>query len=524
MLPIARPASRLVHARIGLRTTANLPRWQSLFAPALRHNLPSPSAARRQPYSSGPPPFPPPPPPPSSSASKDEVRQASPTSEPSSSSSYPSSDATTSSSAEAPESSSTSTASSSTQPTNDDTATTTSSDPNSSKPKPDDPLPEIATKIYTALPPALSERLSHLMDTVQTRLLTASTTLNTLTGYSPIEAIKEQNTLLETRLAEAQALVRTARATYKTTNAKRATTQREVTTLLARKEMWSPTDLERFTQLYRQDHSLEQEVSAAAEALTDAEHAEQALGQQLNAGILKRYHEEQIWSDRIRRASTWGTWGLMGVNVLLFIVLQFVAEPWKRRRLVLGVVEEEKAVLEGVTAELAGLKAALAQREATDAAADAATAAAAAAAAAATTPATPVVMEEETLVAEPTEAAEAEAAAAVATAEATATGAAAAGEEALSAKLEEPAVQHEMEREVASALEALKQEVPTPKSWREFLTDPALPALLKAKLVDLYSERHIDLRMRDASILALEGAAAGATLAGGIALLLLRRT
>ncbi|TQN63701.1 Sensitive to high expression protein 9-like protein, partial [Colletotrichum shisoi] len=391
----SRPASRLVHARIGLRTTANLPRWQSLFAPALRHNLPSPSAPRRQPYSSGLPPFPPPPPPPpSSSASKDEVRQASPTSEQSSSSSssssssYPSSDATTSSSAEAPDSSSTSAASSSTQPTNDDTATTTSSDPNSSKPKPDDPLPEIATKIYTALPPALSERLSHLMDTVQTRLLTASTTLNTLTGYSPIEAIKEQNTLLETRLAEAQALVRTARVTYKTTNAKRATTQREVTTLLARKEMWSPTDLERFTQLYRQDHSLEQEVSAAAEALTDAEHAEQALGQQLNAGILKRYHEEQIWSDRIRRASTWGTWGLMGVNVLLFIVLQFIAEPWKRRRLVLGVVEEEKAVLEGVTAELAGLKAALAQREATDAAADAATAAAAAAAAAATAAAT----------------------------------------------------------------------------------------------------------------------------------------
>ncbi|GKT45400.1 sensor protein EvgS [Colletotrichum spaethianum] len=497
MLPIARPASRLAHARIGLHTTANLRRWQPVAALALRHNLPSAFAPQRRLYSSGLPPSSPPPPLPSSSASKEEIKQASPTSDPS----MPSSDATTSSSTSAPNSNSTSSSSSSST-TNNDT-TSTSSDPNSSKPNPEDPLPEMATKIYTALPPALSEKLSHLMDTLQTRLLTASTTLNTLTGYAPIEAIKHQNTLLENRLAEAQSLVRTARVTYKTTNAKRATTQREVTTLLARKEMWSPTDLERFTQLYRQDHSLEQEVSAAAEALTDAEHAEQALGQQLNAGILKRYHEEQIWSDRIRRASTWGTWGLMGVNVLLFIVLQFVAEPWKRRRLVLGVVEEEKAVLEGVTAELAGLKAALAQREATDAAADAATKAAAVA---------PVVIEEETLVTEPT-------GVPAAAAEATA-----AGEESLGAKLKEPAVQHEMEREVASALEALEQEVPTPKSWREFLTDPALPALLKARLVDLYSERHIDLRMRDASILALEGAAAGATLAGGIALLLLRRT
>ncbi|KDN67221.1 putative She9/Mdm33 family protein [Colletotrichum sublineola] len=469
MLPIARTASRLAHARIGLHTTGNLQRCQPTAALVLRLNVLPAAAPHRRLYSSGLPPSSSTPPPPSSSASKEEIKQASPTSEPS----PLSSDAATSSS--------TASSSSPSSTTNNDTAAATSSDPDASKPKPEDPLPETATKIYTALPPALSEKLSHLMDTLQTRLLTASTTLNTLTGYAPIEAIKDHNTLLENRLAEAQSLVRTARTTYKTTNAKRATTQREVTTLLARKEMWSPTDLERFTQLYRQDHSLEQEVAAAAEALTDAEHAEQALGQQLNAGILKRYHEEQIWSDRIRRASTWGTWGLMGVNVLLFIVLQFVAEPWKRRRLVLGVVEEEKAVLEGVTAELAALKAALAQKEAKDAAADGAAQAAA--------PASAVV-----------------------------------GEEALSAKLEEPAVKHEMEREVASALETLEQEVSTPKSWHELLTDPALPALLKARLVDLYSERRIDLRMRDASILALEGVAAGATLAGGIALLLFRRT
>ncbi|KAL0768752.1 hypothetical protein CaCOL14_008060 [Colletotrichum acutatum] len=515
MHSIARPASRLVHARLG---TANISRWRTLATlPPPRHNLPlsSSSPSSRRFYSHLPPIFAPPPP-------KEEPKQASPTSTSSTTSSDPStqsSDAATSSSSTAPDSSSTSTSSSSSTPDND---TTTSSSPSSSSsssssPKPDtpksqppdDPLPDTATKIYTALPPALSEKLSHLMDTAQTRLLTASTTLNTLTGYSPIEEIKRQNSLLETRLAQAQDLVRTARTTYKTTNAKRATTQREVTTLLARKEMWSPTDLERFTQLYRQDHSLEQEVAAASEALTDAEHAEQALGQQLNAGILKRYHEEQIWSDRIRRASTWGTWGLMGVNVLLFIVLQFVAEPWKRRRLVRGVVEEEKAVLEGVTAELAGLKAALAQREAYE---DAATADDVAAYMASTTAAatitTPVVAVEEETPLAATEATAAEEA-----------------EELLAAKVEEPAVQHEMEREVASALEVLEEQVPEAKSWREAWRELlSNPELLKAKIADLYSERRIDLRMRDASILALEGAAAGATFAAALALLLVRRT
>lgn len=62
--------------------------------------------------------------------------------------------------------------------------------------------------------------------------------------------------------------------------------------------------------------------------------------------ILARYHEEQIWSDKIRRASTWGTWGLMGFNVLLFIVVQLGLEPWKRRRLVGGFEEKVREVIQ----------------------------------------------------------------------------------------------------------------------------------------------------------------------------------
>ncbi|KAL5614903.1 hypothetical protein BROUX41_004981 [Berkeleyomyces rouxiae] len=194
----------------------------------------------------------------------------------------------------------------------------------------------------------LSERFSVFMDNVQSRVVHASETLNILTGYKPIEAIKLANSKLETSLAEAQNRVRTCRTHYKTMHARRAATQREVTTLLARKDAWSPTDLERFTQLYRTDHEMESQVSQASENLTEAEADEQSLSAKLNQGILRRYHEEQIWSDRIRRASTWGTWGLMGVNILLFLVLQFIAEPWKRNRLVKGVVAEEKAVLEEV--------------------------------------------------------------------------------------------------------------------------------------------------------------------------------
>jgi sensitive to high expression protein 9, mitochondrial len=293
----------------------------------------------------------------------------------------------------------------------------------------------------------LSKRFTTVMDNLQSSVLSAFQTLNSITGYTGIEEIKHKNTTLERSLSEAKSSVRAARALYKTTNSKRSATQREVTALLARKDGWSPADLERFTELYRADHTLEGEVASASEQLTEAEAEEQKLSAELNAGILKRYHEEQIWSDRIRQASTWGTWGLMGVNVLLFLVLQFVAEPWKRKRLVKGVVEEERGVLEEVRGGLEEVRRVLVEGK----------------------------------------------------------------------REEEQRIKEEML--VATALAKMPVEAPN-WSWADVFRDPPR---LGAAVGDLYSERRIDLRMRDISLVALEGAAAGATVVGAAMYLILRR-
>ena len=109
------------------------------------------------------------------------------------------------------------------------------------------------------------------MDDLQTRFLNATQTINDLTGYSAIEAIKAKNNTLESDLAAAQVRLRTARQDYKSLTSHRAATQREVTTLLARKDTWNPTDLERFTTLYRLDHELESQVASASVELTEAE-------------------------------------------------------------------------------------------------------------------------------------------------------------------------------------------------------------------------------------------------------------
>ncbi|KAH6995646.1 Mdm33 family-domain-containing protein [Ilyonectria sp. MPI-CAGE-AT-0026] len=327
----------------------------------------------------------------------------------------------------------------------------------------------------------MTQKFSSIMDNLQSRAINATQTLNDITGYTGIEIIKVQNAELETALAEAHERVRHCRQAYKTSNSKRAQTQREVTTLLARKDTWSPFDLERFTELYRTDHVLEGEVVTSQEALTDAEVEEQSLSQRLNAGILKRYHEEQIWSDRIRRASTWGTWGLMGMNFLLFVVLQFVAEPWKRRRLVRGVVAEEKEVLQEVRSQLEEVKLALERRDST----------------AAIEPMMSAVKAVDEAQAKATE----------------------------DAALPEPThpVAVAVERVVETPVEAFEETSETPvEMWQRRCKEAALEWRVRAE--DLYSERRIDLRMRDASLLALQGALAGAVLTGSIALLLVRRS
>lgn len=131
-------------------------------------------------------------------------------------------------------------------------------------------------------------------------------------------------------------MLQRSREAYSAAISQRSTSQREVNELLQRKHAWAPSDLERFTALYRSDHANEQAESVAKEQLELIERKAEEAASILSASILARYHEEQIWSDKIRRMSTWGTWGLMGVNVLLFLVFQVLVEPWRRKRLVTG--------------------------------------------------------------------------------------------------------------------------------------------------------------------------------------------
>ncbi|KAI0478520.1 hypothetical protein GGR56DRAFT_689380 [Xylariaceae sp. FL0804] len=389
--------------------------------------------------------------------------------------------------------------------------------PQASPPPPERPPapetdPSLLPSAQNARRSRLDRSLASFMDRAQDTLFAASQRLNDLTGYSGIEGLKAAVSRLEARLGAAQSGLVAARAAYKTAVAERSGTQREVTTLLARQKTWTPPDFERFTALYRQDYELEAAVGDRATRLEEAEREAERLARDLSAAILARYHEEQVWSDKIRRMSTWGTWGLMGVNVLLFLVFQFGAEPWRRRRLVAGFEDKVRAAIGEERA-----------RDRAEAKADAAAAAAAA------TAATAARAREEPFVDQ-----QQQQPAVVVPVAADAT----AGVEQLpetefapppppppastSASTSTPAP-------AAPAPAPVVEEQPPPppalswQGWREAL---AAPDRWASRLADLLlSERTVVLRARDVSLVALEGAVAGAALAAAVAAaLFLRRT
>lgn len=76
--------------------------------------------------------------------------------------------------------------------------------------------------------------------------------------------------------------------------------QREVNDLLQRKNNWLESDVSRFTELVRQDHLNEhRERDKKIEVTREEEAVERKIGEMMQA-ILKRYHEEQVWSDKVK--------------------------------------------------------------------------------------------------------------------------------------------------------------------------------------------------------------------------------
>lgn len=172
---------------------------------------------------------------------------------------------------------------------------------------------------------------------------------------------------IEARISASRKAARDTKVAYEEAVQKRSDSQREVNGLLERKSTWSDTDVSQFTALVRQDHALEQEEARAKAAVTQTEDEVEREFSALMRTILARYHEEQIWSDKIRSVSTYGQLAVLGVNVFVFVLAIVLVEPWKRRRLTQAferkVQEMEAANLDAVTKGMDALRGRLEEQD-----------------------------------------------------------------------------------------------------------------------------------------------------------------
>jgi sensitive to high expression protein 9 len=138
---------------------------------------------------------------------------------------------------------------------------------------------------------------------------------------------------LEEKIKLTREAAKQAKLAYEQAAIQRSNSQHEINELLQRKSLWNETDVVRFTTIVRQDHLFEQEEARAKAAVDETEAAVEREFTSLMRSILARYHEEQVWSDKIRSASTYGSLAVLGLNLIVFILAIVIVEPWKRRRL-----------------------------------------------------------------------------------------------------------------------------------------------------------------------------------------------
>ncbi|WFD19307.1 sensitivity to high expression protein she9 [Malassezia caprae] len=246
----------------------------------------------------------------------------------------------------------------------------------------------IGTRCYSSSStPSLMQRLMQPWQTklhawvektkpvASSRLSELSHKWNDYSGYAEIHALKEEVQVNSNRLTELQEAKEHAKRVYIDAVAERSLLQRKVNDLLSRKPTWNDNDLLEYTKLLHSEHSFAKAEEGSQHAYEQAEREMQRGFDDLMRSVMRRYHEEHLWSDRVRSVSTYVSVGLGVLNVLIFFLALFLVEPYKRRKLAqtlekrLVAGEEEardrvRATVHSVDARLAHLERLLSGQEA----------------------------------------------------------------------------------------------------------------------------------------------------------------
>ncbi|KAF2423562.1 hypothetical protein EJ08DRAFT_639919 [Tothia fuscella] len=208
----------------------------------------------------------------------------------------------------------------------------------------------------------ISKKFYQIMDDLMPKIALAGQKINSYTGtdYTGIEALRKEIIDQEKLVKSRVEAVQQAKDALEVARSRESSSRKEVVGLLERKHAWSDADLERYMNLIRSEHLNDQGIQAAKDNMAAAEMALEEARTRLEKRERMQYHEEQIWSDTIRRNSTWVTFGLMGLNIFLLLATLILIEPWRRRRLVREIkrtLEENQPALAAAPASVQAIDA-----------------------------------------------------------------------------------------------------------------------------------------------------------------------
>ncbi|KAI8841446.1 Mdm33 family-domain-containing protein [Chytriomyces cf. hyalinus JEL632] len=206
----------------------------------------------------------------------------------------------------------------------------------SAVPRSTQPIIPRSTQPIKAAPKQHTQSLVHTFN--QEYLPALSTFMNKVTGYDSVVERKMRVEAKGNQLKDASRSLEDAKVKYEDSIDERRRCQKEINSLLQRKDSWIDQDILQFTTLYRKDHTLEAKETDTKVAYKAASVQYDTINTDYLSLIRERYIDEQLYSDKIRAASVY--WTILHLSIFLIFSLVGWGLKVRDREALLAGVEE----------------------------------------------------------------------------------------------------------------------------------------------------------------------------------------
>jgi hypothetical protein len=161
--------------------------------------------------------------------------------------------------------------------------------------------------------------IKHMVPSSSSVLQKVMTFLSEASGEKEISHLKQQVNDISQEFDGVTQQVSTIREQTVALQSKYEDLQKEHLQLMMRRESWSEVDIQRFADITSSEVHTKRELDHSRIQLKQCEDLQERTKKEYMDAVRKRYHEEQLWQDKWRVISTYGTWILIGINSIVFI-------------------------------------------------------------------------------------------------------------------------------------------------------------------------------------------------------------